>query len=51
VCKIDSWWEPAEYQRELIAMLCDDLEGWEGAPGGTGYVYTYSRFTLFYGRN
>ena len=30
MCKIDSEWEAAEYHRECISVLCDDLEGWYG---------------------
>ena len=30
MCKTDSWWEAAEQQRKLGAVLCDDPEGWGG---------------------
>ena len=37
-------------------MLCDNLEGWEGRVvvgliRGRGYVYTYGRVLLMYGKN
>ena len=37
-------------------MLCDNLEGWDGVGGRRfqrkeRYIYTYSSFTLLYGRN
>ena len=37
VWTIDSWWEAAVSCRELSSVLCDDLEGWDGAGiGGMG---------------
>ena len=46
MCKIDSWWESSVYHMELSSMLCDGLEGWDGACGrqvqerGKKYIYT-----------
>ena len=34
MCKIDSYWEAAVQHGELSLVLCDDLEGWDGAGGG-----------------
>ena len=34
MCKTDHWLEAAEWCRELILVLCDDLEGWDGRWGG-----------------
>ena len=35
------------------ALLCDNLEGWDGEGGlrGRGHVYIYGRFMLMYGRH
>ena len=45
-CEIASQWEEAAWHRELSSVLCDDLEGWDGACGRSlqreGYMYTYS---------
>ena len=30
VCAIDSWWKSAVWHRELSALLCDNLDGWDG---------------------
>ena len=32
-CQIDSKQKAAVAHRELISVLCDDLEGWDGGDG------------------
>ena len=45
ICKIDSQWEFAVWNRELKLGVCNNLEGWQGVGGGRGvqeggaYVY------------
>ena len=36
-------WGVAKHHTEPSLVLCDDLEGWDGAEGGSGlkgYIYT-----------
>ena len=35
ICKTESRWEFAVWNRELNPVLCDNLEGWGGEGGGT----------------
>ena len=35
-CEVDSWWEAAEWRREISSVLCDHLEGWDGEGGREG---------------
>ena len=45
MCKIDSQWEASVQGRELISVLCEDLDGsdeGQGDPRRRRYVYTYS---------
>jgi len=45
VCKTDSQWEAAIWCRELILVLCANLEGWDGVGGKLrregAYVYLW----------
>ena len=37
-------WGVAKHHTEPSLVLCDDLEGWDGAEGGSGlkgYIYTH----------
>ena len=42
MCEIDSQWEAAVEHRELKAVLCDDLDEWDGeVRGGVKREQTY----------